>query len=161
MSEGTTVVGADQVKTRLDALDALYAELPALACQRKCAESCGPIAMSLLEYQRVLRWSGRTVLTVKTGTNLSCPLLRRGLCSVHVVRPMICHLWGLTPKMACPFGCVPSFWLTEEETKRYLDRAVALSEGRGIRVRIEDEHERAQHAVDVQARGELQTWLGT
>jgi len=36
---------------------------------------------------------------------------------------MICRLWGLTKSMACPFGCVPERWLTEDEAHALLAKA--------------------------------------
>ena len=50
-------------------------------------------------------------------------LNERGECSVHAIRPMICRLWGLTKSMACPFGCVPERWLTEDEAHALLAKA--------------------------------------
>lgn len=40
-----------------------------------------------------------------------------GRCSVYVVRPLLCRLWGMVDKMRCPHGCVPSRWPADDEIK--------------------------------------------
>lgn len=104
------------------ALDALYAELPRLDCQGRCQESCGPILMSRIEWQRIQRRTGQRA--PKLRADLTCPFLSAvGRCTVYGVRPMICRLWGLVPSMPCVFGCQPERWLTEEQGREYLRRA--------------------------------------
>jgi Fe-S-cluster containining protein len=102
-------------------LEALYAALPKIECKKKCHEACGPIAMSRAEWRRI-RESG-TPLT-KT-PDLVCSALDRqtNLCTIYAIRPMICRLWGLVLKLACPFGCLPERWLTDEEATEFLSRA--------------------------------------
>lgn len=102
-------------------LDRLYAELPAIDCKRQCAESCGPIAMERVEWERICKRVGyepRGNLAT-----LDCPLLRDGLCSVYAIRPMICRLWGIVESMECPWGCKPERYLTREEGFEFLSRA--------------------------------------
>lgn len=124
-------------------LDLLYADLPAIKCQRKCWEACGPIPSTLAEWQRMAEASGWTGPPVETqimagafwapgiefgpATMLTCPLLTKGLCSVYAVRPIICRLWGLVKKMECPHGCKPSRWLTDQEAGYFLQRAMVIS----------------------------------
>lgn len=36
-------------------------------------------------------------------------------CSVYFQRPLICRLWGTVKKMACPHGCQPTTWLSDQE----------------------------------------------
>jgi hypothetical protein len=38
---------------KIKALDALYATLPRLDCQKKCSECCGPVTMTRLEAKRI------------------------------------------------------------------------------------------------------------
>ena len=102
-------------------LDQAYATLPKLDCQRKCQESCGPIVFSGEELWRIKR---RGHVAYYDARRHACSLLNEeGDCSVHDIRPMICRLWGLTKSMACPFGCVPERWLTEDETHALLAKA--------------------------------------
>lgn len=102
-------------------LDALYAELPTLQCQQKCQESCGPVFMSRLEWERICSRLGEE----RQGTaDLRCPMLKDGGCEVYSTRPAICRLWGLVEKMRCPWGCVPERFLTDEEAHAWLERVV-------------------------------------
>ena len=39
--------------------------------------------------------------------NLSCPHLGEKGCTVYLERPLICRLFGTTPKLACPRGKRP------------------------------------------------------
>ena len=39
--------------------------------------------------------------------NLSCPHLENKGCSVYDDRPIICRLFGTTPKLLCPHGRRP------------------------------------------------------
>ena len=112
----------------LDALDALYASLPTLDCRRLCQDSCGPILTGSAEFLRLLSASGLRDLVSEPGT-LCCPLLRDGSCSVYRIRPMVCRLWGLTPSMACPHGCVPERWLSETEAQTFLLTSYRLGGG--------------------------------
>lgn len=97
-------------------LEQLYAELPALDCQGRCAESCGPIAMSALERQRI---EARGVKLMPLA--MTCPALTQlGRCSVYEVRPLICRLWGLVEQMACPWGCRPEGGFLDDATARRL-----------------------------------------
>ena len=127
-SRGDEVPVGPELARRYTQLDALYAELPTLACQRKCQEACGPIFLSQIELWRLLRRTKRRALHSDPAT-LTCPLLSGGRCSVYRIRPLICRLWGLTRAMACPFGCVPTRWLSEAEAQALLARASAVSDG--------------------------------
>jgi hypothetical protein len=102
-------------------LDRLYADLPALDCQGRCAESCGPIAMSRVEWERLVEVAGHPVQTT-----IDCPLLENERCTVYAVRPLICRLWGLVESMPCPWGCKPTRYLTDHEGYQFLERAEAL-----------------------------------
>jgi len=39
--------------------------------------------------------------------NLSCPHLDTKGCSVYLERPLICRLFGTTPRLPCPHGRRP------------------------------------------------------
>lgn len=111
----------------LAVLEALYASLPKLACQRKCQLTCAVIVMSKLEWERI----SATLGTYPQGTrNLVCPLFRGDGCTVHPLRPMVCRLYGLvnTPEMRCKWGCIPERWLTEEECYTWLNVVEVVSQ---------------------------------
>ena len=54
---------------------------------------------------------------IKRKEDPTCGFLDRGngLCTIHPMRPMICRVWGLTPSMPCPHGCIPSRVLPDKE----------------------------------------------
>jgi hypothetical protein len=102
-------------------LDALYAQLPALRCQGYCADSCGPIDMSVRERSRIVERARKAVKCEKGGL---CNMLDENRrCTVYDIRPLICRLWGLTRSLACPYGCRPERWLTDAESARFLVEA--------------------------------------
>lgn len=112
-------------KGRRIALDGLYSELPRIECAGKCANSCGPVMMSRVEWQRVCRAGGERWAQAD---DLTCPYLENERCTVYEVRPMLCRLWGVVEGMPCIFGCVPERMLTDEEGREFLRRASELGE---------------------------------
>lgn len=96
------------------ALRDIWAKIPKMVdCQGECQMSCGPVPSSQIESGLMEERAGHQL---GTDQNLMCNMLREnGLCSVYAVRPMICRLWGATPKLACPLGCKPERWLTDKE----------------------------------------------
>lgn len=107
-------------------LDAIYAQLPKINCQRKCQQSCGPIVMGRREWNRVIEDVGyEPKPTPDQAARLVCPMLdeKAGACSVYHVRPLICRLWGLVEAMACPWGCRPERWLTDAEAHHLMNQA--------------------------------------
>lgn len=86
-------------------LDALYATLPRLDCQGYCADSCGPIAMSVRERARIVERARKPVTADGCGTCSMLTADRR--CGVYDIRPLICRLWGIVERMPCPYGCRP------------------------------------------------------
>lgn len=108
-------------------LDALYATLPAIQCKGLCQQSCGPIAMTPVEFRRISEASGTTPTVDNKGT---CSLLKDGKCSVYEQRPTVCRLFGIVKSMKCPFGCIPvPRYLTREEGFQFL-RKVEKATGR-------------------------------
>lgn len=109
------------------ALDALYATLPELACQRKCQAVCGPIQATPLERDRILHRHHR-VLRNSYGQGTPCRLLTAdGACAVYEDRPLICRLTGLTRETACPHGCEPERWMGEQEASDMMQTLLRMS----------------------------------
>lgn len=107
------------------ALDALYAELPRLDCKGLCQQSCGPIRMSRVEWDRIKRRVGSKAERLRADS--SCPMLSNaGHCTVYSIRPMICRLWGVAEDMPCPWGCRPERYLSQSEGFDLLRRAQEL-----------------------------------
>lgn len=111
------------------ALDALYAELPEVACKGLCYSHCvkDTIEFSPIERQRVERETGVRVASSKP-KGVPCAALDRGRCSVHSVRPTICRLFGAADGMRCEHGCLPSRWLTDQAMMRYLCEAMRIGQ---------------------------------
>lgn len=119
MSSSLSVVDdAERVK----ALEDLYAELPTIDCIGLCADNCTAIWMTRVEWDRV-RKRMKGPLEPRGWV---CPALRKGRCTVHIARPMVCRLWGATEFSPCKHGCKPSRVLTNEEEQDYMRRASEL-----------------------------------
>lgn len=123
----------------------VYARIPVMDCKGLCQESCGPIAMSREEDDR-LRARGidipsmvDTVAAIDAGAEYWCPALKDGRCTVHDVRPTICRLWGATQSLPCPHGCTPADALTQEESYELLRLAGIAGGGMGPRFFQHDE----------------------
>lgn len=111
----------------VNAIDAIYAELPKLNCKRLCQECCGPVFMEKVEWDRII---ARVGYAPKVREDLVCPMLgSNGGCKVYDVRPAICRLWGVVdnPMMKCPHGCEPDRWLTDIEADAILKRIETAS----------------------------------
>lgn len=106
-------------------LDKLYEEVPQVACQGLCTDSCGPLALSVLERKRIAR---STSLRTVNATGPACPMLRQGRCTVYKLRPLVCRLFGVTRNMVCPWGCVPDRWLEVSEWDALLRMAEEISQ---------------------------------
>lgn len=118
----------------------VYARIPDVGCKGLCKESCGPIAMSNDEDDR-LRGLGVTipsmvdaVAAIDHGDEYYCPALRDGRCSVYDDRPTICRLWGATTSMPCSHGCTPQNALSQQESFELL--ALAARAGGGMATRF-------------------------
>ena len=79
--------------------------IPAFECLPGCHDCCGPVTTSSEEMAR---------LPVKSVAEhdaalaeLNCPYLGKNGCEVYAERPLICRLFGTTPKLACPHGKRP------------------------------------------------------
>lgn len=125
-------------KERLEKIDALLAQVPSFECRQGCADCCGPIEMSRLEYYRVVKASGRNAgeirgqmeRNLKRG-NYRCPMLhpKTNRCTVYQVRPAICRLFGVVKdKMLCPHGCGADVAerLSDEQVRIILDSVEEL-----------------------------------
>jgi Fe-S-cluster containining protein len=109
------------VARNIQTLDDLRARIPAFRCIVGCHDCCGPVTASTEEMAR---------LPVKSEAEhdaalaeLSCPHLGEHGCEVYAERPLICRLFGTTPRLRCPNGMRPVYMIdrrTEDEIHRYL-----------------------------------------
>lgn len=93
-------------------IEALRQRIPSFTCIVGCHDCCGPVTASAEEVAR---------LPIKTEAehadaleNLSCPYLGTHGCEVYGERPLICRLFGTTPRLLCPNGKRPVYMI---ETK--------------------------------------------
>ena len=102
-------------------LQDLRERIPSFGCVAGCHDCCGPVTASSEEMAR---------LPVKSDAvrdaalaELSCPHLGANGCEVYGERPLICRLFGTTPRLACPRGRRPEQMIdarTEREIHIFL-----------------------------------------
>ncbi len=90
----------------------LRQRIPSFKCQPGCHDCCGPVTTSSEEM---------AMLPVKSEqeheaalAELSCPHLGDNGCQVYAERPLICRLFGTTPRLTCPNGCKPDIMIDEK-----------------------------------------------
>lgn len=112
-------------------LDALYATLPALECRGLCGpQVCGPIPMTVLEFERVRH---ATLTTPAHRPDGHCRYFGPTGCSVYALRPLICRVYGLQEAFRCAHGCVPSRWLSDDEARDVTVKVNRLSDHQCVR----------------------------
>jgi hypothetical protein len=125
----------------------VYARVPEVDCKGLCMDSCGPIAMSIEEDDRLQKRGVRVasmvdaVAAVERGDDYYCPALRDGRCTVYDDRPTICRLWGATTSMPCPHGCTPANALSQPESFELLALAARVGGGMAPRFLSSDRPE--------------------
>jgi Fe-S-cluster containining protein len=125
-------------QARVDALEALYAELPTIECRGKCWDSCGRLPLLQIERRRI----AEAGVTIPDGTKARGPMVCPALsmfrqCSVYEIRPTICRLWALVDNMHCNFGCVPTGGrLSVAEGYEFLARAFEIDGQHDVAARI-------------------------
>ncbi len=93
-------------------LEKLYSLVPDIKCKGLCYGECTAIVMSELEGRLMTAAGGaEPTLTADDACNYLTDDKR---CSIYEARPLICRVFGTTPRLACPFGCVPEKWLTDD-----------------------------------------------
>lgn len=94
------------------AIDLVYESLPHIQCKGLCQGACGPIGMTQLEHDRIVKRFGSAPKMLEPRMQCS-KLTAQGRCEVYSLRPTICRLYGLVRRMECPHGCVPDRWLSD------------------------------------------------
>lgn len=95
--------------------------IPAFECVPGCHDCCGPVTASSEEVVRLPEKSAAEHQAALE--NYSCPYLGAKGCEVYGERPLICRVFGTTPKLTCPRGCAPQQMLdkaVETEIFRFL-----------------------------------------
>jgi hypothetical protein len=120
-------------------LDAVYADIPDVACLGLCQLGCSSVAMTPLEQRRIAERHGITLplATAPPGTPVlhpgqqeadHCPALADdGRCRVYADRPLVCRMYGAAEGLECPFGCKPEGGLLDRpRSRRLMLRVVTL-----------------------------------
>jgi Fe-S-cluster containining protein len=104
-----------------DIIAKLREEIPTFKCTPGCHDCCGPVTTSSEEMSR---------LPVKSDAehdaalnDFNCVHLGPNGCEVYGERPLICRLFGTTPRMACPNGCRPEKMIdtkVEKQVHQYI-----------------------------------------
>lgn len=79
--------------------------IPSFDCTPGCHDCCGPVTASSEEMARLPVKSIAQHDAALAGLN--CIHLGKDGCEVYAERPLICRLFGTTPRLACPHGKRP------------------------------------------------------
>ncbi|MBL0122402.1 MAG: YkgJ family cysteine cluster protein [Betaproteobacteria bacterium] len=79
--------------------------IPTFACIPGCHDCCGPVTASSEEMFELPVISDADHAAALA--NFSCPHLGAQGCNVYTLRPLICRVFGSTPRLACPRGMRP------------------------------------------------------
>lgn len=83
----------------------LRQRIPAFECLPGCHDCCGPVTASSEEMARLpLKTEAEHAAAL---AELGCPHLGKNGCQVYAERPLVCRLFGTTPRLACPNGKRP------------------------------------------------------
>lgn len=84
-------------------------QIPSFECVPGCHDCCGPVTAASEEM---------ALLPIKSEAEhasalaeFACPYLGDKGCEVYADRPLICRMFGTTPRLACPNGRRPSVLL--------------------------------------------------
>lgn len=83
----------------------LRRRIPSFECVPGCHDCCGPVTTSSTEMARLPVKSAAAHEAALAA--LSCPHLGEDGCQVYEERPLICRLFGTTPRLPCPNGRRP------------------------------------------------------
>ncbi|HCN46116.1 MAG TPA: zinc/iron-chelating domain-containing protein [Pseudomonas sp.] len=83
----------------------LREQIPSFECVPGCHDCCGPVTTSAEEMARLPRKSAEEQEAALA--ELNCVHLGPQGCTVYEERPLICRLFGTTPRLPCPRGRGP------------------------------------------------------
>lgn len=86
-------------------LKRLRAQIPTFKCKTGCHDCCGPVTASSEERARLTPKS--EIEQAEALAELRCPYLGVYGCGAYDERPLICRLFGTTPRLPCPNGNRP------------------------------------------------------
>ena len=95
--------------------------IPGFACVAGCHDCCGPVTTSSEEMSRLpVKSDAEHAAALE---HLNCVHLGPNGCEVYSERPLICRLFGTTPRMPCPNGRRPQEMIApghEQQIHRYI-----------------------------------------
>lgn len=97
-------------------LEDLRRRIPSFRCIEGCHDCCGPVTAASAEMARLPVKSEEE--RDRALTAWSCPHLGPAGCQVYSERPLICRLFGTTPRLRCPNGCQPEQMIDESTEQR-------------------------------------------
>jgi Fe-S-cluster containining protein len=84
-------------------------QIPEFACIPGCHDCCGPVLASTDELARLPRKDAQQRQHALEQWN--CVHLGQQGCTVYEQRPLVCRLFGTTPRLACPHGRRPEYMI--------------------------------------------------
>ncbi|SDY10989.1 hypothetical protein SAMN04515617_11025 [Collimonas sp. OK242] len=114
----------DKLDKNIQTIKFFRERIPTFTCVPGCHDCCGPVLASTVEMARLPRKSEPEQDAALAA--LSCPHLGAAGCQVYEERPLICRLFGTTPRLACPNGKRPEVMVApaiEERVYRYFEQA--------------------------------------
>ncbi len=99
----------------------LREHIPSFECTPDCHDCCGPVTTSSEEMARLPVISDQAHAAALA--ELRCPHLGDEGCQVYGERPLICRLFGTTPRLACPNGKRPEVMIDpriEQQIQRFI-----------------------------------------
>lgn len=87
----------------MKAVSSMFMKLPVMQCDEGCGKCCGIIPVTHEEFGAVRRFI-RKNLIVPIDQGATCPFYQGGKCAVYDVRPVVCRMFGHSPKLVCPYG---------------------------------------------------------
>jgi hypothetical protein len=103
-------------------IDALRERIPTFTCIVGCHDCCGPVTTSSAEMARLPEKTEAEHAAALA--EWSCPHLGQHGCEVYAERPLICRLFGTTPRMPCPNGRRPVYMI-DRRTEREIHEFIA------------------------------------
>jgi hypothetical protein len=122
----TAIQDDDAIARRLAAgereareLEALRERIPTFRCVVGCHDCCGPVTASALEVGRLpVRTEAEHAAAL---ARLDCVHLGPHGCQAYDERPLVCRLFGTTPRLPCPNGRRPVY-LVDRRTEAAIQR---------------------------------------
>jgi len=111
-------LGMDEPSNQYPALDHRQVirffrkSIPSFACEPGCHDCCGPVTASSEEVSRLPQKN--EAAHVEALANYNCVYLGMNGCQVYEERPLICRLFGTTPRLLCPKGKAPAVMINVE-----------------------------------------------